>query len=244
MVCFGTRSLTYTLRYPSTLIPGSLIRRYKRFLADVELASGEIVTAHSTNTGSMKGCSDPGSAVFLSPADNPKRKLKYTWEMVKVGKGWVGINTQIPNRVVATACEKKLIPEFAGYDHHRREVKYGKNSRIDLLLEGDDLPPCYVEIKNVTLKEGKAALFPDAVTARGKKHLDELADMAALGHRAVIFFFVGRVDCDEFRPADTIDPLYGETLRAVLTKGVEALAYRARFDRQGIRLEQRLPVIV
>lgn len=241
-------ALDYTLRYPKPLISGQLIRRYKRFLADVELDDGQIITAHSTNTGSMMGCSAPGSAVYLSPADNPKRKLRYTWEMIKVGRSWVGVNTQIPNRLVTAAFEQGRIPQFAGYDRHRREVKYGKNSRIDLLLEDDEgpkkRPPCYVEIKNVTLKRGKAAFFPDAVTARGKKHLDELASMAALGHRAVIFFFIGRVDCEEFRPADDIDPLYGETLRTVMQHGVEALAYRARFDRKGICLQEELPIHV
>jgi len=173
--------------FPDPLIHGTLIRRYKRFLADVVLENGDTVTAHCANSGSMLSVDTPGSEVWLSPARNPDRKLRYTWELIRIGGALVGINTQHPNALVAEAVRDGAIAELVGYDSVRREVKYGRNSRIDLLLEAPDKPPCYVEVKNVTMKRGQAAddpvEFPDAVTGRGTKHLVELADMVAGGAR-------------------------------------------------------------
>ncbi len=171
------------MQFPEPLIRGTLIRRYKRFLADVELDSGEAVTAHCANSGSMMGLAEPGAEVWLSPARNPKRKLRHSWELIRVGDGLVGIHTGHPNRIVEEAVRAGRIDGLAGYGGIRREVRYGKNSRIDLLLEGGGRAPCYVEVKNVTLRRGGRAEFPDAVTARGTKHLGELARVVADGGR-------------------------------------------------------------
>lgn len=225
----------------SPLISGRLIQRYKRFLADVCLDSGEIVTAHCANTGSMKGCSIPGSPVLLSLCDRPGRKYPFTWELVHVGEGWVGINTAHPNRLVEEAVLNGTIAELQGHTSLRREVPYGDNSRIDLLLEGD-MGRCYVEVKNVTLVEEKRALFPDAVTLRGQKHLCELEEVVRRGHRGIIFFVVQRGDADSVAPADIIDPRYGMLLRRAVSAGVEALAYRAMVTSEWIVLQERLPV--
>lgn len=221
------------------LYRGKLIRRYKRFLADVELTSGEIVTAHSANTGSMRGCSTPGSAVLLSKSDNPKRKLKYTWELVEVNHRWICINTALPNRLVEEAIENDHIPALHGYSQVRREVRYAENSRIDLLLERPG-QRCYVEVKNVTLMENDKALFPDAVTTRGQKHLRDLMQMVDEGHRSVIFFVVNRSDCNSFSPADKIDPVYGKLLREAIAHGVEALAYQTRITPPEILISKQL----
>jgi sugar fermentation stimulation protein A len=224
---------------------GVLIRRYKRFLADVELPDGSIVTAHTPNTGSMKGLCDPGLRVWLRDTGNGNRKYPLSWELVEAGtEVLVGINTIMANSLVCEAIEGGLIGELQGYTSIRKEVRYGKEqSRIDLLLEGSS-GGCYVEVKNVTLAEDGVALFPDALTARGVKHLRELAHVAAEGHRAVIFFCVQRSDVQQVRPADRIDPLYGETLRQVVRQGVEALAYAASVTPDGIELVDRLPVQV
>ena len=212
-------------RYPP-LIAGRLIKRYKRFLADIELATGEIITAHCPNTGPMIGVSEPNSKVRVSKSDNPKRKLAYTWEMIEVDKTWVGVNTAIPNRVIKLALEQKLLPELARrYSQVRSEVPYGrdKKSRVDFLLTGDDnQPPIYVEVKNVTLAEGKTALFPDTVTTRGQKHLQEL--MALIPNaQPVMLYFINRGDCDIFAPSDRHDPRYGELLREAVDLGLEVL---------------------
>ena len=216
--------------FPTHLIEGRLVQRYKRFLADVRLASGEIVVAHCANPGSMLSVKEPGSRVWLSPAADPKRKLRYTWELIEVGNGLVGINTGLPNRIVAEAITDGLIPELAGYPVLKHEQKYGKNSRIDILLEGPARPPCYVEVKNVTLKRspGDLAEFPDSVTARGAKHLKELTDIVAAGGRAVMFYLVQRTDCRRFGVAADIDPAYGQGLTAAMAAGVEALCYGCR----------------
>jgi len=231
------------MKLPHPLYQGKLIRRYKRFLADVELENGVTITAHCPNSGSMKGCSDPGMPVLLSQSDNPKRKLKYTWELVKANGAWVGIHTGYPNKLVQEAIEAGTIPELQGYTNIRPEVKYGKNSRVDLLLEGQ-AGSCYVEVKNVTLVENGLALFPDAVTTRGQKHLLELMEMVKSGHRSVIFFVVQRADGTAVAPADRIDPEYGRLLRQAVANGVEALAYRAEVTPQHIRLTMRLPVLL
>jgi sugar fermentation stimulation protein A len=229
---------------PQPLYPGRLIRRYQRFLADVELAGGSIVTAHCPNSGSMKGCNLPGSPVLLSISDKPGRKLKYTWELVMSGGNWVGINTGLPNRLVREGIENGVIRELQGFQSIRPEVRYGdEKSRIDLLLEGAS-ELCYVEVKNVTLVEGSLALFPDAVTTRGQKHLRELMEMVHQGHRGVIFFVVQRADGEAVAPADVIDPEYGRLLRLAAGKGVEVLAYRASVSPTEISLTHRLPVIL
>ena len=187
------RATTSSCIFPTHLYPGKLIRRYQRFLADVELADGTVVTAHCPNTGSMRGCNLPGSPVFLSSSSNPARKYHYTWELVQADGCWVGLNTLLPNRLVREGIENGVIGELAGYPLIRPEVKYGENSRIDLLLEGP-AGRCYVEVKNVTMVAGGIALFPDAVTERGQKHLRELMEVVRNGERGVIFFVVQRAD--------------------------------------------------
>jgi sugar fermentation stimulation protein A len=235
------------MKFSTPLIEGRLIQRYKRFLTDVQLPSGEIVVAHCANSGSMLSVKDPGSRVWLSPAADPNRKLRYTWELIEVGNGLVGINTGLPNRIVAEAIADGLIPELTGYPVLKREQKYGKNSRIDILLEGPDRPPCYVEVKNVTLKrqgdkhqEGDLAEFPDSVTARGAKHLKELTDIVAAGGRAVMFYLVQRTDCRRFSVAADLDPAYGEGLTAAMAAGVEALCYGCRISPDAITVAESL----
>ena len=226
------------MKFKTPLIPGKLIKRYKRFLTDVELENGDIVVAHCANSGSMLSVNDPGAPVWLSPANDPKRKLKFTWELVKIGDAMVGINTQHPNRIVADAIEAGQVPELTGYDSLRREVKYGKNSRIDILLESEDKPMCYVEVKNTTMRRdltpGAPAEFPDSVTVRGAKHLDELSDMVREGHRAVMFYLVQRDDADAFTVAADIDPTYAERLDAAMKAGVEVVAYTCSISPQEI----------
>lgn len=234
-------------RFEKPLHEGWLIKRYKRFLADVELAGGELITAHCANTGPMTGCAEPGSAVLLSKSDNPNRKLRYSWELIKVGRIWVGVNTARPNAIVEHAIQSGLVPELKGYESLRREVKYGREgkSRIDILLEDDARGRCWVEVKNTTLlAEPGVARFPDAVTTRGQKHLQELTDMAKAGDRAVIFFLVNRADADKMGPADEIDPEYGKLLRKAVKAGVEALAFQVRNTRKGAKIERQLPVVL
>jgi len=230
------------MKFDDTLVQGKLIKRYKRFLADVELQDGSVVTAHCANSGSMMGLKEPGYPVYLSPNRNPKAKLDWRWEMVDVGSSLVGINTSRPNHIVEEAIRTESVKELRGYENIRREVKYGQNSRIDLLLEGPGL--CYVEVKNVTLSDGEAALFPDAVTARGTKHLNELMDMVAEGHRAVMFYLVQRSDCTSFAPADKIDPTYASTLREAVRAGVEIVCYSCDLTPEKIEVAKPLPVSV
>lgn len=225
------------------LLAGTLIKRYKRFLADVRLDDGSDVTVHCPNSGSMKGCALPGSRVYLSRSPNPDRKYPLSWELVQAGGFWAGINTGLPNRLVREAIEDGSVAELQGYPTLRSEVPYGEHSRIDLLLEGPT-GRCFVEVKNVTLVEDGRALFPDAVTTRGQKHLRELMRVVREGDRGVIFFTVQRGDGDAVSPADSIDPEYGRLLRLALDNGVEALAYRALVTPEEIRLTERLPVIV
>ena len=227
------------MRFAEKLIPGTLIQRYKRFLADVELKDGQVITAHCTNTGSMLGCKEPGSAVLLSRSDNPNRKLPYTWEMIKVNRGWVGINTMHPNRLVHEAVQDGTIAELRNYDTIRREVKVSAHSRLDLSLQRGD-ETCFVEVKNVTAAIDGAAAFPDAVSERGTKHLKELIRLKRQGHRAVVVFVVQRADCQYFRPADEIDKEYGRWLRKAAKAGVEALPYRAKVTPKEIVLTERL----
>jgi sugar fermentation stimulation protein A len=229
------------MRFAAPLIPATLIRRYKRFLADVWLASGGELTVHVANPGAMIGLAAPGARVWLSKSDNPKRKLAHSWELVEVdfggGAELVGVNTAHPNGVVAEALAAGLIPELAGYASARREVKYGRNSRVDLLLEDATRPPCYVEIKNVHLMRRQGlAEFPDAVTARGAKHLDELAAMVAAGHRAVMLFLIQIASAQRFALAADIDPGYAHAFARARAAGVEAIAYRCAITAEGIDL--------
>lgn len=230
--------------FPDPLVRGALIKRYKRFLADVMLESGETVTAHCANTGAMLGVQDPGAEVWLSPARNPDRKLKYTWELIRVGRGLVGINTSHPNRIVAEAIEGGAVPELAGYDSLRREVKYGRNSRVDILLQADGRPDCYVEIKNVHLmRDSGVAEFPDAVSTRAAKHQGELADMVEAGARAVIFYLCQREDCDRFRIAGDIDPGYREAAKEARAHGVEAVCYACDINPERIVVSRRMALL-
>ncbi len=230
------------MEFPNTLMEGRLIKRYKRFLADVEMPDGSVVVAHCANSGSMLGCKEPGSRVLLSPNTNPKAKLDWRWEMVEVDGALVGINTSHPNRLVEEAIRAGDITELQGYETLRREVKYGVNSRIDILLEGPGL--CYVEVKNVTLKIGNEARFPDAVTARGTKHLAELSQMVADGHRSVMVYLVQRGDCDTFRPAADIDPTYADALVSAQKAGVEILCYSCSLSPTGIEVVGPMPYSV
>ena len=232
------------MRFPDPLIPGRLVRRYKRFLADVTLESGDLVTAHCANPGAMTGLNMPDIEVWLSPSRNPKRKLAYSWELARVGDGLVGINTAHPNGLVEEAILAGRIAELRGYDKLRREVKYGKNSRIDMLLSGADKPDCYVEVKNVHLmRQAGLAEFPDAVTKRGTKHLNELADMVAAGHRAVMVYLVQRQDCPGFAIAADIDPDYAAAFGDVTGRGVEAVCYGCTLTTEGIDVADAIPIV-
>ena len=229
------------MKFDQPLIKGFLIKRYKRFLADIELPSGEIVTAHCPNSGSMKTCDQPGWEVRLSTSDNPKRKLKYTWEMVHNGKCWIGINTIFANKIAAEGIRSGMIRELQGYERLQTERKYGQNSRVDLLLSNGG-KKCFVEVKNVTLVEEDGFYrFPDAVTKRGLKHLQELTEMVRQGHRAVMLFLIQRSDGTLFKPADHIDPQYGRELRNAFKVGVEILPYRAEVSPQQIVVKERVP---
>ena len=223
------------MRFPAPLLPGRLIRRYKRFLADVEI-DGRFETAHCANPGSMLGLAEPGSAVWLSENADPARKLRLSWELVEVAGGLVGINTGCANRLAVEAIATGGIAELAGYPALRREVACGTASRIDLLLEGPARPPCYVEVKSVTLKRAALAEFPDAVTARGARHLRELVLLRRAGARAVMLFIAQRADCPEFAVAGDIDPTYARELAAARAAGVEMLAYGCRVSPAGIEV--------
>ena len=223
------------------LIPGVLKKRYKRFLADVCLENGKVVTAHCPNTGSMQGCCEPGRPVYLSYHDDPKRKLKYTWELIAMPTSLVGINTLVPNRLVYASIIGGLVPELCGYETVQREVSIGDHTRIDLMLGSEVNGRCYVEIKNCTLVNDGIAYFPDAVTARGLKHLNELVQLAAAGFRAVMFYFVQRMDARLFRPADHIDAAYGRELRYAVKQGIEIMVYDVFIDFERIQLNRKIP---
>jgi sugar fermentation stimulation protein A len=223
------------------LISGTLRRRYKRFLAEVELDTGRIITAHCPNTGSMKGCAEAGRTVYLSYHDDPRRKLKYTWQLIQMAESLVGVNTLVPNRLVEMALRAGEIPELGFPVDIRREVSVGKGSRIDLMLADASGPNGYVEIKNCTLVEEGIARFPDAVTTRGVKHLMELDRLRQSGSRCFMFFLIQRMDARLFQPADHIDPEYGVVLRRVAKNGVEVLAYDVDVNLSRIRLRRPIP---
>ena len=224
------------------LVKGKLVRRYKRFLADVEMETGEVITAHCPNSGSMRGCAIEGAPVWLSVSDNPNRKYPHTWELIQAPETLIGINTMVPNRLVKLSIENGLIPELKGYETVRSEVKTSDHTRLDLMLESPERQSCYIEIKNCTLVENGVAMFPDAVTTRGQKHLRELIDLAAQGFRAVIFYLVQRTDARIFRPADGIDPAYGKGLRTAVESGVEILAKDSLIDFEQIQINRSIPV--
>lgn len=227
------------------LMKGTLVKRYKRFFADVVLeGTQQLVTAHCPNTGSMLGLHHPGQTVWLSPASNPLRKLAYTWELVEEDPGvFVGANTHTPNRLVKSALEKGLIPELVGYTDLKGEVPYGENSRIDFLLTAQGRPPCYVEVKNVHYKVDTQARFPDSVTQRGAKHMKELGLLAQQGFRAVILYVIQRQDCLSFDLAHDLDPTYAQAALQAFEHGVEALAYGCRLSPTSIVLHGRVPHI-
>jgi len=230
------------LRFPSPLVEGRLIRRYKRFLADVELAN-ETVTVHCANPGAMTGLAEPGMRVFLSHSSSPTRKLPWSWELVEADGALVGINTARPNRLVEEAIAAGALAELAGYDAVRRELAYGRNSRIDLMLTRDGRPNAYVEIKNVHLSRRPGlAEFPDSVTARGAKHLAELANVAAGGGRAVMVFLIHRPDTRRFALARDVDPAYGDAFDRARAAGVEMLAYDCRVSTEDVAVNAGVPL--
>lgn len=226
------------MRFQTPLAPARLIRRYKRFLADCRLEDGREVTAHCANPGSMLGLAEPGTKVWLEPNDDPKKKLKWGWRLVDHENGhFTGVDTSVPNRALKAALEAGEVPELAAYRTIRPEVKYGRNSRIDFLLQQDGLPDAWVEVKSVTLsRQPGLAEFPDSVTARGAKHLGELAEMAQSGHRAVMFYLVQRTDCATFTIARDLDPAYGVAFDKARQMGVELLCYGTRITPDDITL--------
>lgn len=223
------------------LIKGTLIKRYKRFLADVRLGNHHVVTVHCPNSGSMMGCSEPGRPVYISRSKNPKRRLPYTWELIDMPSSMVGVNTLVPNRLVKQTLIDGKIEALAGYERVSSEVKCSQHSRLDLMVEGFDGSRCFIEVKNCTLVKDGIAYFPDAVTTRGFKHLVELQEQIRLGNRGVIFFLIQRMDASIFRPADRIDPAYGGELRKAVTNGVEAIAYDVHITTERILLNKRIP---
>lgn len=236
------------MHFPSPLLSGVLIKRYKRFLADILLPTNEIITIHCANTGAMTGCANPGDHVWYSTSDNPKRKLPYSWELTHThDKYWICVNTSRANHIVKDAILANKIAQLAQYETLQSEVKYGQeNSRIDLLLSDKTHGDCYVEVKSVTLFDAKNQFgyFPDAVTTRGQKHLRELIFMAQQGKRAVVFFMVLHTGITYFSPAKHIDPIYNQLLKEAINHGVEVLCYNATISTQAITLNQPIPVII
>lgn len=221
-----------TIYFPTTLTHGRLIKRYKRFLADVELDNSEIVTAHCTNSGSMKSCIEEGAEVYLSPVNDPKRKTRFTWEMIYINNGWVGINTSNPNKIALEWIKNNVIPSLEGYEKVQREVTFD-DSRFDIFAEGKK-GKCFIEVKNVTLKEGDEAQFPDAKTTRGQKHLQTLIKVKESGIRAVMLYIIQRTDVSLFAPAWSIDPEYAELLVEAHQNGVEIIPFQVSVSPKGI----------
>jgi sugar fermentation stimulation protein A len=225
--------------FPNKLVHGRLIKRYKRFLADVELDNGEIVVAHTSNSGSMKSCLEEGAEVYLTYVDDPKRKTKYTWEMIKINGSWVGINTAVPNLLVYEAVKSQQIADLRGYSFVKREVKFD-DSRFDVFAS-NEAEECFIEVKNVSMKVGEYARFPDAVTTRGKKHLNTLMRVKKEGKRAVMVYVIQRTDVTTFAPAFDIDPEYAKSLQEAYENGVEVYPIRAIVTPERIELGELLP---
>lgn len=230
------------MRFAHPLLRATLLRRYKRFFADVRLETGEDVTAHCPNSGAMLGLNLNGAKAWVSRADNPKRKLGYTLEILESEGVCVGVNTMHPNAIVAEAIAADKIPPLSGYETLRREVVYGTRSRVDLLLESPNRPKCWVEIKNVHLKRGDLAQFPDSVTQRGAKHMGELAKQVEAGDRAVVIYLVQRQDCAAFAPAADIDPTYAAAAEAASRAGVETLVLACTVTPEEITVARALPL--
>ena len=225
--------------FEKPLITGKLIKRYKRFLADVELEDGSVITAHCTNSGSMRSCIEEGAPVMLTHHNDPKRKTQYTWEMIYLNGAWIGINTSVPNVLAFEAIRDNRIKKLSGYNTVKREVKFG-DSRFDIYAENES-EKCFVEVKNVTLKEGQYARFPDAVTSRGLKHLNTLIEVKKQDMRAVMLYIVQRMDVKIFGPAKEIDPAYAEKLKEAFTQGVEIIPMQAEVSPEKIELIRELP---
>lgn len=231
------------MEYAQPLIRAVLIRRYKRFLADVTLPDGREATSHCANPGAMTGLAEPGTVVWLEPNDNPKRKLRYSWKLAEIDGALVGIDTALPNIVVGEALRMRAVPELAAYGNVRPEVKYGENSRVDFLLTQAGLPDCYVEVKSANLSRKTGLVeFPDTVTKRGAKHMAELALMVAEGHSAVLLYLVQRSDSSSFALAADIDPAYAQAHAAAW--GVETLCYRADLTLKGASFGEPLPIVL
>ncbi|WP_066629506.1 DNA/RNA nuclease SfsA [Labilibacter marinus] len=226
------------MQFETPLVPGKLVKRYKRFLSDIELEDGSVVVAHCTNSGSMKTCIEEGAPVYLSRAKDPKRKTKFTWEMIQINDSWVGVNTGLPNQIVFEAIRDGIIPGLDKYKHVKREVKF-EDSRFDVYAENEQ-EQCFIEVKNVTMKVGDAALFPDAITTRGQKHLKTLIEVKKSGLRAVMFYVIQRQDISYFGPAKEIDPAYALALKKAMDNGVEVFAYMAKVSPTGIELSNKL----
>lgn len=234
--------------FPSPLQPARLIKRYQRFLADIQLANGDIITIHCANTGAMTGCASEGDMIWFSTSTNPKRKLSGSWELTYTQQGhWIVVNTLRANQIVKEAIINHLLPEFLCYNQIKTEVKYGlENSRIDLLLTDNQQNQCYIEIKSVTLFNpvNQFGYFPDAITTRGKKHLRELINIAAQGKRAVVFFLVLHSGIEYFSPAQAIDPIYSDLLKLAANHNVEVICYKTDISCTGIALNKRIPIIL
>lgn len=232
------------MRFPTPLLRATLLRRYKRFLADIRLPDGTEAVAHCPNPGSMMGVAEPGSAIWVEQNDDPKKKLKYAWRLLELTDGgWAGIDTAVPNKVVGEALRAGQIAEVSSYSQVRAEVAYGTRSRVDFYLQESGLPDVFLEVKNVHLRrEADWAEFPDSVTARGAKHLGELADVVAAGARGVMLFLVQRTDCARLKIAPDLDPAYAKAFADAAAAGVEMLAYDTEISPKGITLRNSLPV--
>jgi sugar fermentation stimulation protein A len=230
------------MKFKTQLVPGKLVKRYKRFLADVELDNGTVVTTHCTNSGSMKSCIEAEAPVMLTHHNDSKRKTQYTWEMIFINNGWIGINTSIPNILAYEAIRDQKIRKLNNYSSVKREVKIG-DSRLDIYAENES-EKCFVEVKNVTLKEGKYALFPDAVTTRGLKHLKTLMEIKKKGMRAVMLYIIQRTDVVIFAPAKEIDPAYADTLYEAFKNGVEVIPLQAEVNPKEIKIIQEIPFLL
>lgn len=242
-VVSDTDNSSYILKWPE-LKSGILLKRYKRFLADILLDDGTQITAHCPNSGSMKTCSEPGLKVWISESLNRNRKLPFTWELIRMPSSIVGVNAILPNRLVKSAISMEIIPEISGFNEIIPEFKTSDHTRLDFCARSIDRTDCFIEVKNCTYVENGLASFPDAVSLRARKHVEELAKLAKSGYRSIIFFIVQRMDADCFSPADCIDTEYGKALRKAASDGVEILVYDTLIDDKGIGIRKRLPVLL